>query len=114
MRTSVVRQMRNYNRKGHMVKIGRGDWVWLYDYVNANKKLGSPWKGPFLVINQLSEVTLELQKEEFARSKVVHINDVRPCNVAIARMKWLKPLKTLATRVHRLLYPLSPHQHKLV
>ena len=77
MNTSVLRQKKTYNKRCKENHIKTGDWVWLYDHVQSKTKLGKDWQGPFLVLQQITEVTFKIQKDEHTRFKVVHKNDLK-------------------------------------
>ena len=90
MKTSVVRQKRNYNKKVNQEKISRGDWVWLANPPLGKVKLGKGWVGPYLVIQPLSEVTFKIQKSVTAKPKVVHANNIKPYLSDTTPACWLR------------------------
>ena len=79
MKLSVRRQKRNYNKSTKVEAIKTHDWVWLFNPMTNQVKLGKSWSGPYLVMQVMSEVTLKIQKDIHSKSKVVHLNNVKKC-----------------------------------
>ena len=92
---SAVRQKTAYNRKSNDHKLQVGDFVWLHD--PAKKKGVSPklqlrWKGPFLIVSKLSDVTMRIQMSPRAKPMVVHVDRLKPCHgVQQEKWEWRKP-----------------------
>lgn len=66
-----------YDRKQNHLHFEEGSFVWLYNpkrTVGKSPKLQSNWEGPFKVINQITDVTLRIQKKKRAKPKIVHID----------------------------------------
>ena len=70
LRVSQNRQKRWFDRKVHGPGYKQGDFVWLYRKsrrANLSRKLLLPWKGTFLVVKVMTDITYRIQKT--ARSK---------------------------------------------
>ena len=92
---SAVRQKKAYDRKSENHQLQVGDFVWLHD--PARKKGISPklqlrWKGPYLVVSKLSDVTLRIQSSSRAKPIVVHVDRLKPCHgVTKEKWEWKRP-----------------------
>jgi hypothetical protein len=78
---SAKRPKKNYDRRAHGDSIEEGAFVWLY--ISARKpgttnKLRLPWDGPYLVVQKLSDVHVRIQKSAKSKSKVVHVDHLKP------------------------------------
>ena len=75
---SLDRQKDLYDKRIHGKPLATGDKVWLhYPAVplGKSKKLHCPWKGPFRVIRQFSDVTYQIQNVRNRQQRmVVHFN----------------------------------------
>ena len=84
-----------YDRKSEHHQLQVGDFVWLHD--PARKKGVSPklqlrWKGPYLVVSKLSDVTLRIQSSSRAKPIVVHVDRLKPCHgVTQEKWEWKRP-----------------------
>ena len=81
LRRSALGQKTQYDKKakGHTVK--KGDFVWLSKKAvkkGLSPKLSMRWEGPFLVINQLSDVIFRIQRNgPRGTKKVVHYDRLK-------------------------------------
>ena len=89
MKQSVLRQKKTYNKRAKDNEIKTGNWVWLYDHVHSKTKLGRNWQGPFLVLQQISEVTFKIQKDKSSKAKVVHKNDLKRYISDVVPQSWV-------------------------
>ena len=78
LRKSAQRQKRNYDKHANPRKYPIGSWVWRWYPPKAKQKLGKGWTGPYLVINQLSDITYRIQETAVSAPKVVHIDHLKP------------------------------------
>ena len=81
LRKSARRQKRTYDRKANGNPIQKGDFVWLFVHQRKpgfTNKLRLPWDGPFLVVEQLSDVHVRIQKSPRSKCKVYHIDNLKP------------------------------------
>ena len=57
---------------------------WVREYVPAipkgsTKKLASPWRGPYTIIDKTSDVNYKIQLIGGSRQSVVQVNQLKPC-----------------------------------
>ena len=74
-----------YNRKVCGNPFSEGDKVWYFDpRVKQGKspKLNRPWKGPFTVKKEISDLIYRIQLDGGRMRKVVHFNKLKKCNEA--------------------------------
>ena len=80
--TAHNRQRQHYNRRVHGAPYARGDLVWLHSPAvpaGVARKLHSPWKGPYLVLDRLLDCTYRIQDTAAGRApRVVHFNRLKP------------------------------------
>ena len=79
LRNSAQRQKRNYDKLANPRKYPIDSWVWRWYPPKAKQKLGKGWIGPYLVINQLSDITYRIPETAVSAPKVVHIDHLKPC-----------------------------------
>jgi hypothetical protein len=77
---SAERQKRSYDVRASSRRFEKGDWVYYVDHVGKNIKLGTNWKGPYLVINVRGDVTLDIQFTPRSRVQTVHIDHLKMCH----------------------------------
>ena len=65
------RQKTLYDKNTYMRTFKVGKWVWVLHPKELQHKFGRGWKGPFLVIVQLGDVTYVVQENSEAR-KITH------------------------------------------
>ena len=97
LKQSSLQQKNNYDRKIAGKQLQVGDAVWLHNpsrKVGRSPKLQRPWDGPYLILDQLNQVTYRIQKSRRAKPKVIHYNRLKP-------YKGNNP-PIMATRKHRL------------
>lgn len=73
--------MISYDAKAACRAFSRGDWVWLYNpprKKGISPKLSRPWKGPYLVIEQLNNVVYRIQQSSRSKPPVVQCNRLWP------------------------------------
>ena len=81
LKGAAARQRQNYNRLYKPVEISAGMWVWFWYPPKAKAKLSTGWDGPYLVVKELSDATLQIQKSRAHRLRTAHRNDCRPCEL---------------------------------
>ena len=80
LKTAMKIQKQAYDTKIREADFHVGDLVYRRNLLlkkGDSRKLAPPWVGPFLVVQQLSEVTYKVQGKR--RSFVLHHNILRPC-----------------------------------
>ena len=75
----AARRKRLYDVKAVNRKFPVGSWVLQYYPPAAQKKLGSPWIGPQLVVRQATGHTVGIQKNSSAPIIFIHVDDLRLC-----------------------------------
>ena len=74
-------QKRHYDLRAKKRSMREGQPVWLY---NPNRRIGvctkltSKWKGPYLIVKQLDDVTYLVQMAPKAKPKVYHVDRLLP------------------------------------
>ncbi|MCG8078714.1 MAG: DDE-type integrase/transposase/recombinase [Candidatus Thiodiazotropha taylori] len=71
---------RKYDIRTNLNMFEVGDSVWLFDPVRKiglNPKLQRPWKGPFKVIEKISDILYRVKQSPRHRSRVVHHDKLR-------------------------------------
>ena len=68
-----------YDVKAVNRKFPVGSWVLRYCPPAAQKKLGSPWIGPQLVVRQATGHTVGIQKNSSAPIVFIHVDDLKLC-----------------------------------
>ena len=55
----------------------------------AKEKLGKPWRGPFLIVQKITDVTYKVQASKAAKPQVVHVDSLKPYKGISAPESWL-------------------------
>ena len=76
---TAARRKRLYDVKAVNRKFPLGSWVLRYYPPAAQKKLGSPWIGPQLVVRQATGHTVGIQKDSNAPIIFIHVDDLKLC-----------------------------------
>ena len=76
---TAARRKRLYDVKAVNRKFPVGSWVLRYYPPAAQKKLGSPWVGPQLVVRQATGHTVGIQKDSNAPVIFIHVDDLKLC-----------------------------------
>ena len=63
-------------------------WIWLWYPPKAKAKLSTDCDGPYLVVKELSDATLQIQKSRAHRVRMAHRSDCRPCELD-SPVNWL-------------------------
>jgi len=80
-----------------------GDWVWYYHKPTSNMTLSTGWTGPFVVVEQTSQVDYKIQRNPVSPEKTVHCDYLQPDLTSggsnwildeIARREAQKPIKS--------------------
>ena len=77
LHTHAVYRKRNYDLKARRQSIKPGQAVWLYNptrRVGVCSKLTSKWKGPYVIIRKLDNVTYLVKNSTKQKAKVYHID----------------------------------------
>ncbi len=89
---AAVRQKRNYDRKAQTSQLKEGTFVWLHNPAKKrgqSPKLRSPWEGPYLITNKLSDVIFRVQVKPRGKMLVVHADRLKLYE-GNNRESWLK------------------------
>ena len=83
LKKAQKRQKQYHDTKGTGQAFGVGDRVWLFNSATKkgeSRKLQSPWVGPFIIVDRISEVNYKIQPENNADHKqLVHNNRLQLC-----------------------------------
>lgn len=74
-------QKRHYDLRAKKRSLNPGQAVWLADphrKVGVCTKLSCKWKGPFLVVKKIDDITYLIKKSEKQRATVFHIDRLEP------------------------------------
>ena len=66
---------RKYDIKSNLREFRVGEAVWLFDptrKVSLNPKLQRPWKGPFKVFEEISDILYAVQQSPRHKTRIVH------------------------------------------
>ena len=92
---SAMRQKKNYDRKTNHPGLKEGDFVWLFDpskKKGVSPKLQLRWRGPHLIVTQLSDVVFRIQASPRAKTVVVHADRLKPYNgEKLTSWTWERP-----------------------
>ena len=89
MKCSAERQKRNYDKNTHLRKFSVGDWVWVLYPSELQKKFGTGWKGPSLIIQKLGTVNYVVQTSEYSRRITVHVDHLKEYRHVDTPKKWI-------------------------
>ena len=81
LHTHSVYQKRRYDLKARKQLLEPGQAVWLYNptrRVGVCSKLTSKWKGPYVVIRRLDDVTYLVKNSPKQKAKVYHVDRLLP------------------------------------
>jgi hypothetical protein len=83
MEAAHKRQKELYDRRVHGEPYSVGEFVWLHRPqvpLGHSRKLYSPWDGPYLVLNRISDVTYQISRVTGRPTTfVVHFDRLKPC-----------------------------------
>lgn len=88
------RQKRRYDLTCNTREYKVGDGVLLQDnrkYKGRSPKLQNRWEGPYTITSKISDLLYRIQEELHTRSKVIHINRLKPFEGYFKR--WLRPME---------------------
>ena len=92
---SARHQKKNYDRKANSHGLQTGQFVWLHDpkkKKGVSPKLQLRWKGPYLIVTQLSDVVFRIQSSPRAKPMVVHSDRLKPYEgERLATWTWGRP-----------------------
>ena len=74
-------QKKHYDIKSEKRSLEKGQAVWLYDTtrrVGVCHKLTSKWKGPYVVVKKIDDLTYMVKKSKKQHAKVYHIDRLLP------------------------------------
>jgi hypothetical protein len=77
-----IAQKKQYDKKVNFTSYKLGDRVWLYNPANKpglSPKLISKWKGPYIIVQKLSDVSYKISCSKQTGVKVVHYNRLKKC-----------------------------------
>ena len=82
MAQSMKSQKRQYDRNVWNTVYHVGDIVWLHCPIRKkgrSLKLMRPWRGPYLILTKLSDVTYRIQMSPKSKMQVVHADRLKRC-----------------------------------
>jgi hypothetical protein len=86
-----------YDTKAKARQLERGQLVWLHDPTKKPgicSKLANRWKGPYIVVKRLDDLTYLIQTSPRKPIKAVHIDRLLPY-LGEAQPKWMADVKAL-------------------
>lgn len=75
---AAIRQKKYFDRGLNPRDFESGDMVWRWYPPRANLKLGLGWIGPYMIWENLSDVTYKIQKSPESDNFVVHVDHLKP------------------------------------
>ncbi|XP_033114948.1 uncharacterized protein LOC117115315 [Anneissia japonica] len=81
LKISARRQKKGYDKLSEEPNLVPGKFVWTYDQTKRkgmSPKLECRWKGPYLIIDKLTEVTFRIQLSPRGARRVVHCDQLKP------------------------------------
>ena len=78
LQRAALGQAKHYNRLCREQAHKPGDWVLLFYPPLARQKLGLKFLGPYRVTRKLNEVNYEIEAPATKKTKIVHINQLKP------------------------------------
>lgn len=98
---AAIHQKKNYDRKTNSSGLKEGDFVWLHDpskKKGLSPKLQLRWKGPYLIVSQLSDVVYRIQASPKGKCAIIHSDRLTPYQGDdLPRWTWKKPSPTNRT-----------------
>ena len=92
---SARKQKKMYDRHTTETGLQENQFVWLFDpskKKGVSPKLQLRWKGPFLIVSQLSDVTFRIQATTRSKPIVVHSDRLKPYRgQELPKWTWRKP-----------------------
>jgi transposase InsO family protein len=82
LKKSQIKRSAYYNKKMHNLSLKVGSLVWVFTpskKKGLSPKLSSPWKGPYEIVDQLSDVTYRIRPVNGKKLTVIHVNRLKPC-----------------------------------
>lgn len=85
------RQKRHYDLNASTTVYKPGDAVWVYNtrLQGGSRKLTRPWEGPYIIIQQLSDLVYKVKRAPRSKVKIVNMQKLKPY---LGRVKkWFVP-----------------------
>jgi hypothetical protein len=99
--SSHLKQKKQYDRNAHRKEWRKGLKVWLYNptkKVGRSPKLSIYWEEiPYVIVNVINDVTMEIAREGKAGSRVVHVDRLK--KVVGAKLHTIEELETILPTV---------------
>ena len=99
LQKAAERQKRNYDVNTKYRKYPIGTWVWYFYPPKGHQKLGRGWTGPYLVIDEVTDVNFRIQEAPGTKSKIVHMDQLKAYVGDPPRESWVEPPPDPAKRV---------------
>ena len=102
--SEMLRQKRYHDSKVFWEQFKRGDKVFIYNPARQpgrSRKLCSFWRGPFVVVERLSDVTHRVKDEERNVEQVVHIDRMKVCHPRLGDLNQIGSEETLCEVVDK-------------
>ena len=93
LKQSAIYQKKHYDIKAKKKSYKEGQAVWLHDTtrkVGVCQKLSYRWKGPYVVIKKIDDLTYLVKRSKNSTAKIFHIDRLLPYN-GRKTIKWYKP-----------------------
>ena len=79
LQRAAERQKRYYDRKSKFHKFKKGDWVWYYYPPRSRTKFGSPWTGPYLIVDVPADYQYVIQETSRSKKRRIHGDYLKEC-----------------------------------
>jgi hypothetical protein len=89
---NVLYQKKQYDLHAKKVQYSPGQLVWLYDHTRKKgicQKLKSKWRGPYLIIKKIDDLTYLVKKTANGMPKAYHVDSFMPYKGTVVP-KWTK------------------------
>ena len=94
---AALRKNHNYDKRVSLNEMQEDDWIRYFYPPKAKQKLGQEWTAPYLVTHKVSNVLYQIQASSSSRSKIVHVDNLRPYEAEIMPTDWRYFLSTNKT-----------------
>ena len=92
LKQSIIHQKKHYDIRAKSKSYKEGQAVWLHDTstkVGVCKKLSYRWKGPYVVLKKIDDLTYMIKRSKNAVAKIHHVDRLLPYN-GMKSTKWFK------------------------
>lgn len=89
LQKAALRQRKGYNQRVKPIQFEQGNWVWYWHPPAIRRKLGQGWTGPYLIVQKLSDTLYKIQQAANYRTKIVHVDSLKPYYAEDMPPNWL-------------------------